>query len=109
MFKPLLTGAFLGLMALQTGQQPPEDYPGQRDHAMPPKGWYCSADAKVVAHKCACKRMMQSTPEDPLCEDMPMPESPQCKVWCHAERCLCPVECKMPEHRHPEQIGKESK
>ncbi len=90
--------ALLMFMAL-TQAPPKEDYPGQSQHAMPPPGWYCSANAKVEAHKCTCKRMAHSTPEDPVCEEQ-VPESSQCKVYCHASRCLCPVDCSIPEHHH---------
>ncbi len=100
MFKPLLTGAFLGLMALQTGQQPPEAYPGQHSHAEPPKGWFCSTENKNPAHKCACKRMAKATPEDPLCEEQDAPESPQCTVYCHKDFCRCDITCSVPEHHH---------
>ena len=81
-------------------QTDPEPYPGQRGHAMPPEGWFCSATAKDVAHKCSCKRMMQSSKEDPACEFGEPPEVQECKVWCHKERCLCPVTCTVPEHHH---------
>ncbi len=91
--------ALLLFTALTQTPQPPESYPGQRNHGVPPKEYYCSATAKDAAHRCACKRMGHSTPEDPVCEEQ-LPESPQCQVYCHAEKCLCPIDCSIPEHHH---------
>lgn len=41
--------AFLGALRFaQDQQRPPEQYPGQRDHAAPPAEWFCSG-ARVLA------------------------------------------------------------
>ena len=93
MLRPILFALILGF-SLQSVEQP-EDYPGQHQHALPPEGWYCSATAKDAPHKCQCKRMAAG--QD--CETITA-EDPQCKVWCHADRCRCPVHCDV-GHPHP--------
>jgi hypothetical protein len=87
MLKAALLGLVLGL-ALQTTPVPPEDYPGQREHREPPAGWYCHPAARGLAHRCTCKRMASGADCDVITK-----EDPQCKVWCHPSRCLCPVKC----------------
>ncbi len=94
--KAFLVAALLSFLV----QQEPEPYPGQRGHAMPPDGWFCSHDSKEPAHKCQCKRMARPAPGDPCCDnvkDEDIIESDQCKVYCHKDHCHCPVQCKM-EH-----------
>jgi hypothetical protein len=81
------------LFAILFLQGPPEAYPGQRDHAEPPKGFFCSPTAKDAAHKCACKRMTMATPDDTHCEQTPVEEDAKCTVYCHADHCRCPVKC----------------
>ncbi len=91
----LFVAFFMGIQ-----QTPPEAYPGQRQHAVPPKGFFCSAEAKDVAHKCSCKRMSEHTTDDPVCEDTEVQEDPTCTVFCHPLACKCKITCTMPEHHH---------
>lgn len=87
-----------------TSPPPPEAYPGQRDHAKPPEGFYCSPQGKDAAHKCACKRMAQRMEGDPKdCCSGPVQEDPKCTVYCHMNHCLCPVGCDVKEHHHAGQ------
>ncbi len=81
--------------------EPPEAYPGQHQHAEPPKGWFCSPTAKVKAHECHCKRMTHATTDDPVCEDTHVAEDAQCSVYCHMDHCLCPVTCSTDHHPKP--------
>lgn len=89
------------LMAVATGaqvRQEPEAYPGQREHAKPPDGWFCAvpSQAKDRAHACQCKRMAQPTAEDKCCEKTKpeeIREDTKCKVYCHKDHCTCPVQC----------------
>jgi hypothetical protein len=92
---------FIALLSVLVQQAPtPEPYPGQRDHAAPPDGWFCSPTAKVKAHECHCKRMGYTTKDDPLCEDpgVQVTEDQKCTVWCHKDHCLCPMTCDSGHH-----------
>ncbi len=92
--------ALMMLVAL-TQAQPPEAYPGQRQHKEPPKGWMCTTNDKNPAKRCHCKKMAKATPEDPVCEEQEIPEDSQCTVWCWmGGHCACDVQCTMPEHHH---------
>lgn len=97
---PLALGLILGLGLLQIQTPPPEAYPGQRNHKEPPAGWFCSPNSKQKSHICHCKRMSSPTKEDPICEDTPVIESPQCAVFCWKWFCRCDVTCELPEHHH---------
>jgi hypothetical protein len=82
----------------QTPKPAPEPYPGQSQHQKPPEGFYCSPKAKDKAHECHCKRMAVKTKEDPDCCETPPVEDKTCTVWCYADKCLCPIECKAADH-----------
>jgi hypothetical protein len=83
----------LALMLQQDGEQ----YPGQRNHAAPPEGWFCQHQYSIGGvpqvpedHICACARTCmdnadgtQSTVEDP-----------KCAVYCHKDHCDCPTPCQ---------------
>lgn len=77
------------------GAQNDEPYPGQSQHAVPPKDWFCTPTAADPDHKCACKRMDASAP---VCDDPPK-EDPVCTVYCHADHCRCPIICVTPEKK----------
>lgn len=80
------------ILGVQT--PPKEAYPGQSQHAEPPKGFYCSAQAKDAAHKCTCKRVAIKTKEDPDCCDAVPMEDKGCTVWCWPGHCTCPIKCE---------------
>lgn len=92
--RPLLLAIALVLQG--TPDLPPEQYPGQRQHREPPPGYFCAHDAKDAAHKCACKRMAEMD-EHGCC--LAPKEDPTCSVYCHADRCTCPITCDVPEGR----------
>ncbi len=80
----------VGAVAAQ--QDPGDAYPGQHDHAEPPKGWYCFPDAKEPSHRCACKNMARDK-DDPVClKDTE--EDQACAVWCHKDHCGCQMACE---------------
>jgi hypothetical protein len=68
-----------------------EDYPGQRDHLEPPKGWYCTHDKRAPkTHQCTCYRMCgkDKAGNPTLAEDV------TCKTYCHPKSCSCPTSCE---------------
>src|SRR6185436_4005566 len=78
--------------------RPPEQFPGQHDHALPPDGYRCLPQTPAGfgvddAHVCACKRMAQVYPDGScvLNEDGTehIQEDPICSVYCHMDRCGC--------------------
>lgn len=96
----------LGVLALSVGvyagqRSEPEQYPGQHNHAEPPKDYYCSNHQDAdKAHVCFCPGMVA----DPMCRTTPgepPPEPPsdeelrdgKCSVWCYRDRCRCKMEC----------------
>lgn len=88
-----------------TGQQPPEAYPGQREHAKPPDGFQCTIPqlAKDKAHACSCRRMVKNPEGDKCCETVERseaPEDPKCTVYCHKDHCTCPIQCDTKGHVH---------
>ena len=88
--------AFLfGLGLVAVFGQSDEAYPGQSQHQMPPKDWFCSPTDARPEHVCHCKRMDYT---DPVC-DSPPDEDKTCTVWCHAQACRCPIVCKTPSEK----------
>lgn len=77
----------LWLTLLLVFQTTPEDYPGQRDHAMPPAGWMCMPQNYELNvppdHACNCERSCDETGK--------VVEDRKCKVWCHADHCSCTI------------------
>lgn len=85
-----LVGMSLGIVA---AQQAPEQYPGQRDHAMPPEGWECNgAPGTPADHKCACSNMPKDS-KDPICAVFENADDPKCSVYCHKDHCACKSPC----------------
>ena len=78
------------LLLLQTAT-PPEDYPGQSNHAAPPAGWMCEPQNYELSvppeHACTCERMCDS-------ETGKVIEDKRCKVWCHPDACKCIISNK---------------
>lgn len=107
--KPITSFLMLGVLTgVLAAQEPPEPYPGQREHHAPPEGWYCSRDAQDKAHWCLCTGMQPN--DDPMChkrEPEPQapvedgdeggrtvpPEDPKCTVYCHRSHCHCKQFC----------------
>ena len=89
------TLALVILLLLQT-----EQYPGQRDHAIPPEGWKCEHQnfelSIPVDHMCNCERMY-SEEEGRVIEDK------QCSVYCHMDHCACPIN---DPRNHPKEFIK---
>jgi hypothetical protein len=92
----MLTCAAVGF-AVGGGQQRHEPYPGQGEHAEPPKGWFCSSHPSAPRdHKCDCKKTCaKPTDEDGNTIDGPMivTEDARCTVFCHKDHCACEVKC----------------
>jgi hypothetical protein len=87
----------LGLVAFAIGaviaQDTPEQYPGQHEHATPPKGWFCAAGDDIPPdHRCACKNMPKDD-DDPICKVYENEDDPQCSVYCHKDHCACKSSC----------------
>jgi hypothetical protein len=84
--------------AVASGGQEREAYPGQRNHAEPPKGWTCTQHPNVPKsspHHCECQRTcVQNTDQNgqPM-EGMHVAEDSKCKVYCHPKSCACPTSC----------------
>lgn len=76
------------LFALPQIVEPPEY---AKDQFCSPKGTI-NRQGKVINsapdHKCTCKHM----DTDMACEGTPH-ESPNCKQYCHLDKCGCPVVC----------------
>lgn len=86
----VLIGLSLGIVA---AQEKPEQYPGQKDHAEPPKDWVCSGAPNTPAdHKCACSNMPKDS-KDPICAVYENQDDPQCSVYCHKDHCACKSSC----------------
>ncbi len=93
--------ALMMLVALTQGPPKVQPYEGAAEHKEPPKGWFCSTNAKDIHKRCPCKKMVHSTKEDPMCEDQPIVEDQQCYAFCWMNgHCFCDVECKTAGHQH---------
>ena len=72
-----------------TPPEPPELYPGQHEHALPPEGWFCERQNVALSippeHACTCERMFDPTDPTIVREDR------HCSVFCHADRCKCGI------------------
>ena len=70
------------------GDDEPEAYPGQHDHAQPPDGWTCHMPPADLsgdqAHWCNCERSCDQ-------ETQVIHEDKQCKTFCHGDHCTCPM------------------
>lgn len=101
-----ILAAVLTLGLVVQGAQPPEPYPGSRNHEKPPEGWTCSRDAEDKAHLCFCTGMQKNT--EPMChkpevddpdteEDESLPSQPpedaKCKTYCYRSSCTCKEFC----------------
>jgi len=78
--------ALLGGLVL--AQQPQEPYPGQREHARPPDGWFCEHQNYELsvppAHVCGCERVKD--------ENGVIHEDKECSTWCYMDHCHCGTE-----------------
>lgn len=78
----------IALLLIALLLQTAEPYPGQSNHAEPPKDWYCANQNYELtvppAHVCGCERMCDS-------ETGEIREDRTCTVWCHADHCHCQV------------------
>ncbi len=96
----IMFAVIVGVLILQAPA--PEQFPGQRDHAQPPKDFFCQLKGtKGVddAHACTCTRMQETTKADPdCCNAPPAPEDPKCSVYCWKDHCHCKVGCKIVGH-----------
>lgn len=108
--KPITSFLMLAVLtSVLAAQEPPEPYPGQREHRAPPEGWFCSRDAVDRAHWCLCTGMVPN--DDPMCRKAPQepqapaedagdeggrpvpPEDSKCTVYCHRSHCHCKQFC----------------
>lgn len=80
------------LVAVQVTQDPPrEQYPGQSQHAEPPKDWFCMPQNYTLTvppdHACNCERSCDETTGK-------IREDQKCGSFCHADHCKCEVSNK---------------
>jgi len=87
------------LIALGATQETTEPYPGQREHKVPPDGWYCEHQNVTLSvepsHVCVCERAC-----DP--ETGVTTEDRGCTVWCHRDHCHCALHLPPCGQKRPE-------
>jgi hypothetical protein len=81
---------YLIVAVLLLAQSPQEPYPGQKQHAEPPNGWFCEHQNYELsvppAHACSCERTCD--------ENGTTHEDQTCTVFCHADHCHCDMSNK---------------
>lgn len=89
-----LLAVLLGLsLGVVIAQETPEQYPGQKDHAKPPKDYACTGGPETpIAHRCKCKNMPKDK-DDPVCKTYEAEDDAACFSYCHKEHCSCKSSC----------------